>query len=187
MESNEIFSNQNSEARMRGRGLNCKLFFMTAFFMVPFGLISIENKKFDDFFDAQDERELKKIQEKEASIRSVSEKYILAFFYFGNQSCSNDAAYHLLNLATKYNWLTYAISLDGIFVEGFENNKINNGIYAEFQNRANAPYRDFIGPSLFFFNPKNNDIHWILSGAAEFKELEDLIYTRNRYFRYDLR
>lgn len=178
-------ANKNSEVRMRTKGLKHILILGISFLMVPFGLISIENKEFDDFFDAQDEREIEKIQEKEASIKDISEKYILTFFYIGNQTCSNEAAKHVQNLAIKYNWQTYAISLDGVFIDGFENNKINNGVYGEFQNRSNAPYRDFKGPSLFLFNPQNKDVYWIVSGSSEFKELEDLIYKRNRYFGYN--
>lgn len=163
--------------------------FMIFFLMVLLGLNSSESKEFDDFFDTQKEREIEKIQEEEAVIKRVSEKYILTFFYIGNQEvsnfylgnqeASNEAARYVLNLALKYNWLTYAISLDGIFIDGFENNKINNGIFEEFQNRT---YKNVKGPSLFLFNPQNNNVHWITSWSSEFKELEHLIYTRDLYF-----
>jgi len=148
--------------------------------MISLGLSSRENKEFDDFFDAQKEREKEKIQEEEAVIKRVSEKYILTFFYRGNQEASNEAARYVLNLTQKYNWLTYAISLDGIFIDGFENNKINNGIYEEFRDRSYQS--NFKGPSLFLFNPQNNNVHWIASWLSEFEKLEYQIYTRDLYF-----
>ena len=159
-----------------------KFILLIALLMLPLGLISIESKEFDDFFDAQDERELEKIQKREELIKKLSDKYILTFFYVGNEVSSKDAAKYLQNLAIKYNWLTYAISLDGVFIDGFENNKINNGVYDEFQNRSNAPYRNFKGPSLFLFNLQNNDVCWIVSGSSEFEVLEDLIYAKHHYF-----
>jgi hypothetical protein len=145
-------------------------------------LFSYENEEFEFFFDAQVERELEKIQQKEAIVTQFSKKYILTFFYVGDQEASNHAAKHVQDLALKYNWQTYAISLDSIFITGFENNKINNGIYTEFQTRSNAPYKDFFGPSLFLFNPQNKTIRWVLTGSTAFNELEDQIYLRYQYF-----
>jgi F plasmid transfer operon protein len=167
---------------MKTRGLKRKLISLLSFLMLPFSLVSIESREFNEFFYSQDERELEKIQKKEASVKKFSEKYILTFFYFGDQARYDKGTKHVQDLVLKYNWTTYAISLDGILVDGFDNNKIDNGIYKEFQNRSNAPYRDFRGPSIFLFNPQTNSVRWITSGSSEFDKLEDLFYLQYQYF-----
>lgn len=148
---------------------------------LPFCLFSYEKSDVEDFLNGSNERKEEKISQQERVIKQISEKYCLIFFYWGEQDkASNEASRYLQLLSEKYEWLTYAISMDGIMVEGFENNAIDNGNYEEFRNKSNAV--KFKGPNLFLFNPNNKDIFWIVSGSSDFKKLEDKIYKRYIYF-----
>ena len=157
--------------------ISCLIIFLI---VSPIFLLSAGSDRVEDFFEASEDRRNEEIRGKEETIKAVRDKYVLVFFYYGHQNASHDAAEYLKKLIVKYDWQSYAISLDDTLIEGFENNRLNQGIYDDF-NKA-SPYRNFKEPSLFLFDPETTKIYWLMTGSSEFRELEHCIDVKTRYF-----
>lgn len=157
------------------RGLSRAFCILISTLIAPTLSFSLENRDVDDFIDNYTDRAADKQLQRERKIQKISQKYALMFFYFGNQEASRTAANDVKALESKYNWLTYSISVDGILIEGFKNNRINNGIFEEFE--AHNPYRGFNGPVLFLFNPNDQAIIHAATGSSSFQTVEDHIYA----------
>lgn len=110
----------------------------------------------------------KMIQEKkETVIKQLANEHGLFFFYEGKKQTSAAFSLVVKAFAQRYQWEVFAISLDKMKLEGFENNQQDNGISRAFNVE--------ITPSLYVVNPKTHEVVPIAFGLITMEQIENNI------------
>ncbi|MGE3556318.1 MAG: type-F conjugative transfer system pilin assembly protein TraF [Candidatus Obscuribacterales bacterium] len=104
---------------------------------------------------------------KEALIQSVAQTHGLFFFYEGASYTATTFAQLVQELSNKYGWQVIAISVDGTQVQGFENNRLDNGISEAFGVT--------VFPALYAVDPKTEEAIPLAFGLASLDQIEDKI------------
>ncbi len=112
---------------------------------------------------------VKQLQQEERVrlMQRLSQEYGLFFFYEGQSQISQTFALVVQEFAHKYNWQILAISKDGILLEGFSHNYLDNGTI----QKLNVE----IFPSLFLVNPSTEDVRPISFGLSSVDRIESNI------------
>ncbi len=106
-------------------------------------------------------------EQREEKIHSLISSYGLFFFYEGNSKISQAFSFVVKEFAKKYEWQVIAISCDGILIQGFENNQVNQGM------TQRLGIEQF--PSLFLVEPKQQLVVPIAFGLSSVDQIEENI------------
>jgi conjugal transfer pilus assembly protein TraF len=97
-------------------------------------------------------------------MQQLIQSYGLFFFYEGQHKVSQAFALVVQEFAQKYGWEVRAISKDGVLIEGFVHNHIDNGSIHQLGIE--------LFPSLFLVNPKTAAITPVAFGLASVDRIE---------------
>jgi conjugal transfer pilus assembly protein TraF len=97
-------------------------------------------------------------------IQSLAKEHAVLFFYEGQNPASQAFALVVQEFAKKYKWIVLGVSVDGYFLEGFKENKPDNGITRKMGVT--------VFPSIFVVNPKTNEVTPIAFGLASLDQVE---------------
>ena len=114
--------------------------------------------------------QVKKQMERErrhALIKQISSDYGLFFFYEGDSKPSQAFALVVSEFEHKHDWEVLAVSMDGLLLEGFKSNQVNNGIAEKWNIRHY--------PALFLVNPKTENVVPISFGLTSLDQIESNI------------
>lgn len=106
-------------------------------------------------------------EQKESLMKELVKDHGLFFFYEGKQKASIVFSTVVQHFAKRYGWHVIAISTDGIFIEGFTENKQDNGIAKKLGVT--------VFPSLFVVNPQSQVVLPISFGLTSLDQIESNI------------
>ena len=117
-------------------------------------------------YGIQVRREIDK-ENKEQLIKLLAKEHGLFFFYEGKKKTSQAFSLVVKEFAKRYQWEVLAISMDNVFLEGFSNNKLENGMTKTLNINT--------FPSLFVINPNTNETVPIAFGLSTLDQIENNI------------
>jgi conjugal transfer pilus assembly protein TraF len=116
-------------------------------------------------------------EQQEEKILSLTKSYGLFFFYEGNNKISQAFSYVVKEFSDKYSWQVFAISCDGMFIPGFEN-QVDHGVVQR------LGVENF--PSLYLVEPKQQVVIPIAFGLSSIDQIEENIELQiNAHLRGD--
>ncbi|WP_068470621.1 type-F conjugative transfer system pilin assembly protein TraF [Candidatus Protochlamydia phocaeensis] len=106
-------------------------------------------------------------EQKDALIRQLAQERGLFFFYEGKSKASIIFAMVVKEFAKRYGWTVLAVAIDGIKIEGFQNNQPDNGISKSFGVE--------VTPCLYVVHPQSREVVPISFGLSSLNQIEDNI------------
>lgn len=104
-------------------------------------------------------------EEKEQLLRGLAKENGLFFFYEGKSKASQVFGQVVKEFSKKYGWEVFAISVDGFYLEGFNETKEDKGISRVVGVR--------VFPSLFVVNPKSKEVVPVSYGLSSLDQIEN--------------
>lgn len=100
-------------------------------------------------------------------IHDLAQTNGLFFFYEGSSLVSQAVAEVIKKFSASYHWAVTAISIDGVFLDGFSISRADNGIAKEMGVS--------VFPALFVFNPQDKTATPIAYGVVSLDQIEERI------------